>query len=438
MMASAIDTPPKRAKLPARRNPYWQGVGGGRGGVSLGYRKGARGPGSWIAKIVVGGSRLEERLGLADDDRAEGAVPFRVAVGAALDWSKRQHASIEAAGGAGPSGLTVRAAVEAYSKIRKRRSLAAGKNAEGRLTRFVLSDEKFASTKLSRLRAETIEQWRERLPVADDSDHALATSKRRGPGQAGRQMARASVNRLLNDLRAALNAAAEKHRRELPAHLPLEIKIGTRALPSASTARKQLLTTLEVKRAIDAAFEVDDTGDFGRLVLIAAVTGARHSQISKLTVADIQQDQSRIMVPGSKKGRAIKAKPPAAVSVSPEVIVRLEPALTARRPTDRLLERWAYREVGLFKWKKHRRRPWGPAYEVEKLWAATIERAGLAPDTVMYAFRHSSIVRGLQAGLPARLVAALHDTSTAMIEEHYSAYIVDASEELSRRAILLF
>ncbi len=75
---------------------------------------------------------------------------------------------------------------------------------------------------------------------------------------------------------------------------------------------------------------------------------------------------------------------------------------------------------------------------MEKLWAATIETSQLPPDTVMYAFRHSSIVRGLQAGLPARLVAALHDTSTAMIEEHYSAYIVDASEELSRRATLLF
>ncbi len=96
-MASAIDTPPKRAKLPARRNPYWQGVGGGRGGVTLGYRKSCARTRSWIAKIVVGGSRLEERLGVADDDRAaEGAVPFRVAVGAALDWSKRQHASIEA------------------------------------------------------------------------------------------------------------------------------------------------------------------------------------------------------------------------------------------------------------------------------------------------------------------------------------------------------
>ena len=50
--------------------------------------------------------------------------------------------------------------------------------------------------------------------------------------------------------------------------------------------------------------------------------------------------------------------------------------------------------------------------------------------------RHSSIVRGLRAGLPVRLVAAVHDTSAAMIEKHYGAFIVDATEDLLRRAVL--
>ncbi len=110
---------------------------------------------------------------------------------------------------------------------------------------------------------------------------ALATSKRRGPGQAGRQMARASVNRLLNDLRAALNAAAEKHRRSLPPICRFEIKIGARACLRPTRPGSSCSRHVEVKRAIDAAFEVDETGDFGRLVLIAAVTGARHSQFNK-------------------------------------------------------------------------------------------------------------------------------------------------------------
>ena len=43
-------------------------------------------------------------------------------------------------------------------------------------------------------------------------------------------------------------------------------------------------------------------------------------------------------------------------------------------------------------------------------------------------------VRGLRAGLPVRLVASAHDTSVAMIEKHYGAFIVDATEDLLRRA----
>jgi tRNA A37 threonylcarbamoyladenosine dehydratase len=45
-------------------------------------------------------------------------------------------------------------------------------------------------------------------------------------------------------------------------------------------------------------------------------------------------------------------------------------------------------------------------------------------------------VRGLRAALPVRLVAALHDTSSAMIERNYAAYIVDAMDELSAKAIV--
>jgi len=55
---------------------------------------------------------------------------------------------------------------------------------------------------------------------------------------------------------------------------------------------------------------------------------------------------------------------------------------------------------------------------------------------VPYALRHSSIVRGIAAGLPIRLVAAMHDTSVAMIEKHYSRWIVEGLEDLTARAII--
>ncbi len=412
-----IDTIPKRARLPTRKNPYWQGVSGGRGGVSLGYRRGATGPGSWVAKIVVDGRRIEERLGVADDDGADGgALGYKAAVTAALAWSQQQHSTLEMQRETGTSGKgpTVRSAVERYSEVRKARSASTGANAAGRLAMHVLSAEAFAATPLSKLRAGTIEAWRATLPE---------------------EMAPATVNRLLNDLRAALNAAAEAHRRELPAAVVAEIKVGTRALTVSSNAREQILSEADVRAIVEVAATVDDDGDFGRLVLLAAATGARHSQLASLKVGDVQAARGRVLMPSSKKGRAARAKPPAPIPLAPDVLERLRPALS-RPKAEPLLLRWAYRNVGPFKWEKDHRRAWGPAYEVDKPWTATLAAAGVAPDTVMYALRHTSIVRGLVAGLPVRLVAALHDTSVEMIEAHYSAYIVDATEDLARRAAL--
>jgi hypothetical protein len=40
----------------------------------------------------------------------------------------------------------------------------------------------------------------------------------------------------------------------------------------------------------------------------------------------------------------------------------------------------------------------------------------------------------LRSGIPVSLVAKAHDTSVAMIERHYGAFVVDASEALLRQA----
>ncbi len=163
---SEVDSPSKRTRLAVRRNPYWTGISGGRGGVSLGYRKSVRGPGAWVAKIVVEGARTECKIGIADDDGAPfGAMTYRAAVTAALDWAQRQHAAIEDHRDTpkGRSVPTVKSAVEDYAAARRKRSDRDGRNAEGRLRKHVLADEDFASAALPKLRAADIEAWRGRL-----------------------------------------------------------------------------------------------------------------------------------------------------------------------------------------------------------------------------------------------------------------------------------
>lgn len=414
-----IDTAAKRARLPVRKNPFWTNIAGGRGGVSLGYRRIEGAPGSWVAKIVVTGKRVEERLGAADDAEATApALPYRQAVAAALEWARwKQTALAEATKAAQPGKLTVRDAVDAYVAARLDRAPRAGAITRGRLTNYVLSDGAFARLALAKLRATDIEAWRARLP---------------------KQLAATTENRILNDLRAALNAACERHRRTLPPLLRDEIRVGTRARSAASNARKQILADADVRAIVDAAFTVDPDGDFGRLVMLAAATGARFCQLAAMRVEHVQDELGRVLVPTASKGRAARPKPPIAVPLAPDILDRLAPAFERRPAKESLLERWAYRRTGPFQWAKERRRPWRAAYEIEKLWRAALTRAGAPERIVMYALRHSSIVRGLRAGLPIRLVAASHDTSVEMIEAHYSAFIVDATEDLARRAALSF
>ena len=67
---------------------------------------------------------------------------------------------------------------------------------------------------------------------------------------------------------------------------------------------------------------------------------------------------------------------------------------------------------------------------------AAATAAGLPAGASSYSFRHSSIVRALREGLPVRLVAQLHDTSLAMIEQNYTRFMAHALEDIARKAIM--
>ena len=70
-----------------------------------------------------------------------------------------------------------------------------------------------------------------------------------------------------------------------------------------------------------------------------------------------------------------------------------------------------------------------------RLFALAAERAGLTGIT-LYSLRHSSIVRALLANVPARVVAALHDTSLQMLEATYSAFISEFGDSIARKSLL--
>jgi integrase len=408
-----LSTPAKRGRLPVSKSPVWVSADNeGRGGVKLGYRKGARG-GSWVAKLVERGRRAETTLGIADDDGAVSAMSYREASEAARAWGKaeRERIASGAATEAATRPATVGDAIIEYMTARAKRDPVNGRNAGHRLGRHVLADRILTSVQLHRLIERDLAAWRARLP--DD-------------------LAPATVNRMLNDVRAALNAHIDRNWRVLPAWLKKEVKAGTRAAPNVQRARQALLNDADVRRVIDATYGVDE--DLGNLVLVLASTGARFRQVSQIRVTDVQAEAERIMVPVSFKGRGVKQRQQVPVAVLSDVVARLRPLLAGRAGHEALLQHW----VGV-KGFGHadgpvRREPWRSSNQMFKGWVRALAAAGVEY-VEPYALRHSSVVRMLRAGVPVRIVAAAHDTSSQMIERHYAQFILDAADELARRAL---
>lgn len=135
-------------------------------------------------------------------------------------------------------------------------------------------------------------------------------------------------------------------------------------------------------------------------------------------------------MPASSKGKGEKKRPDIPVPVGSDVIARLKPLVAGRTGHERLLMRTDKRAT-----KSNERQDWEGASLMQRPWRKTLESAGV-PYVKPYALRHSSIVRMLRKGIPVRIVAGLHDTSVAMIEKHYSAYILDMADELARQAIV--
>jgi integrase len=409
LKGNLLETKSARADLEWRAAPYYTPIGQG---LDLGYRKGkltnsvARKPGAWVLRRYVGGDnpyRVESLDAHADDfEKADGkdTLTFWQAQERARDRKGEAPAHTTAA-------RTIGEAVASYIDERKARSRENGRDAGYRLA-SVLKDEKLAAKPLAEITDKDLKKWIGNLP---------------------RTLSPATIRRTGNDLRAALLATPK-----LPEKIRAEIKDGLKPPPNAGgKARKALLSDAEVRQIVDAAYEVD--ADFGALALTLAATGTRFSQAARITVADLQVDAERLIVPSSDKGKRTEERPPVAVPVGPDVIARLKPLAAGRAGSEPLLMRWVHRQTGPAKWERVRRAAWDSASLMQRPWRKALDRARVDP-VEPYALRHSSIVRMLRKGLPVRIVAGLHNTSMAMIERHYSAFILDMADELARQTII--
>jgi integrase len=420
----------KEAKLTTRnarsaleRGLHWRSLDTG---MHLGYRKRAKG-GEWLVRWFVGNSTYHRAMvGPADDYGIAGTLSFDQASTAARKLVSERRAKAERRA-KGPR-RTVRNVVDDYiaardARLREQRpGTKQRSDAHSRLTKYVLADP-IAEVALSELSEDDLVAWKE----------AFALDKTAG----------ARV-RTKNDFKAALNAAHRRFRRQLPADFSERVRWGlsndNMAGAGPAKARdNQILEDEAVRRIVAVAMDYDADGDVGRMVMLLAATGARFSQLQRLTVGDVQADRERLFIPLSRKGQG-KAHGHYPMRVGGDVIEALRPLLTGRRYDEPLLLHWRMKQVPKedswhVVWIRDYRGPWSSTSQLTRHFNQICASIGLA-GTIPYALRHSSIVRAIRAGLPIRLVAAMHDTSVVMIERHYSRYIVDGLEELTARAIV--
>jgi integrase len=413
---AAITTPNARKSLAPRGKPYFKDI---IPGLRLGYRKNRQSAATWLAARYLGAGKYQfEPLGIADDlgVSAEAAITYDEAKAAALRWAKQAALS--------PAiSLTVRAAVEEYGALRDKREQARvgtvfrAKN-DFRSKAQAVFVSKLADIEVNRLAKADLKSWRDGLNAGRE-----------------RPLAVASVNRMCTDLKAALRQAIETHQ------LTLDPKVLTEGLRAArgetveNNRPAQVLSQGEVNAIIDAARELDAElgwhGDLYRMVLVLAATGARFSQVKRLTVGDV--DGQRIHVPVSHKGSGRKARTHNIMHVHQDVIEALRPVLNGRASGDFLLERPTFDKAGA----EIGRGPWQAADDLDRpgRWGAILAKAGLKPDLLPYCLRHSSIVRWLSKRLAVKAVADLHDTGTPMIERHYARYINDVMQDVMAASV---
>jgi integrase len=388
--AAGLEARSSRLKLPVAKKPIFIKIGPGLG---LGYRRNAT-AGTWVVRAADGkGGNWTKAIGAADDfDDADGK--------ATLDfWQAQDRARAIARGGraAGYDGgpMTIAKALDRYEADLKIRGGDIGNVTR---VRAHLSDS-LAQKSVAVITARELRAWRDELAES---------------------VTPATVNRITTGLRAALNLIAA-HDESIPSRRAWET--GLAAIRDAAESRNVILDEAAVRAIIAGANEKDAA--FGLLIEVAAVTGARVSQLARLEVQDLQdnRDAPRLMMPTSRKGGGRKKIARRPVPIPAGLAAHLRDAAKNRSADSRLLLK-----VDGAPWQRSDHR---------LPFARTAKVAGLDPaEVTIYALRHSNIVRQLLAGVPVRVVAVNHDTSIVMIERTYSRYIGDHADALARVALL--
>ncbi len=394
-----LDTRSARAKLPPRREPYWQNI---TPGCAIGYRKGATG-GTWIARRYdpkATPTRTYTAIGPADDVMdADNVVALSFAQ--AQEMARTWFSEKGRVGATTVGPLTVRVAVTDYLDwlATHRRS---ENDARYRAEAFILPA--LGDIEVANLTSEQLRAWQRDL-----AERPARLRTRRGEEQKhkaapdndeAKRKRRASANRTMTILKAALNYAWREGKTPSDAAWrrvePFE---------AVEAARVRYLTIEEARHLMNAC-----DPDFRALVQAALLTGARYGELTRLTAADFNPSAGTIAIRQSKSGR------PRHVVLTDEGRDFFERLAAGRSGDEILLTKGGS--------------PWLASHQRRPMIAAS-RRAGLVPPADFHSLRHTYASLSTMNGVPLIVLAKnLGHADTRMCERHYShlapSYVAEA------------
>ena len=290
-----LDTRSARSRLTLRREPYWTVVSEG---CALGYRRGAKG-GTWIGRFRdEAGRQHYEALGAADDARdPDGLSVFSFAQAQEKSRAFFTRKAREIAGDAAPSEGPYRVAnaLDDYFKSYAKR----GKGVSAALSAANLHIRPaLGAVPVAKLTTKRLRDWHH--AIADKPRQARGKrgglpkdAKQRRAGRDAIRKRRATANRVLTVLKAALNHAWREG-------IVLSDDAWRRVSPFKGVDAPVIryLSEEELRRLVNAC-----SIDFRDIVRGALLTGCRYGELIALRAADYNSDAGTVAVRESKAGK---------------------------------------------------------------------------------------------------------------------------------------
>ncbi|MCU0809445.1 MAG: site-specific integrase [Thiobacillaceae bacterium] len=368
-------------------------------GLAVGYRRTAKGNGTWQVRLWTGEKYVKHALGEADDFMdADGSrvLSFYQAQDKARTWAEEARKPETP----GMKPVTVKVASTRYLEWYKDHRRAYSETL-ATVGAHILPT--WGDTLLMDITTPAIHRWHEKLasePARKRSRKGAATPafKEQASTPNAKRARKSTANRILTVLKAVLNRAFRDG-------LVSDDTPWRRVKPfeNADEPVVRFLTTVESIRLVNACRE-----DFRPLVKAALFTGCRYGELARLLVKDVNLDANMIYLTAEAKNGKGRHVP-----LSAEGYDFFKNAIAGKVGKDHVFTR----SDG---------DPWGKNHHVRLLKAAC-EQAKIEPEIRFHELRHTYASTLAQLGVDLLTISKLLGHADTRITSRHYAHLCDST-----------